>query len=311
MAGTSVRELLREFRSGGNPIQDARRLTFKGVGSLDVYNPTSPFMDEGIPLLAARVEPRGSEFSRIAFFREIEGGIWTPLPGAPRFSLQDPFWARIGGELVLGGVEVFPRQEGRKGELAWRTILYRGTCLRDLRPFFAGPEGMKDIRLCETQAGSVALFTRPRGGRAMRGKIGFRLFRSLDRMGTEAIEGSDLLDQLIDRDWCGANQVMTLEDGRLGVLGHVARFSFRKKRHYYPAAFTLDPATGKAGRWRIIAERMLLPEGPAKRLDLVDVLFPGGLEQLPGGKARLYLGVSDAEAMSCIVDDPFADRARA
>ena len=41
------------------------------------------------------------------------------------FRLQDPFWAEIKGELVFGGVEVFPHPT-IPGALGWRTNFYRG-----------------------------------------------------------------------------------------------------------------------------------------------------------------------------------------
>jgi hypothetical protein len=99
---------------------------------------------------------------------------------------------------------------------------------------------------------------------------------------------------------------MYLGDGKVGVLGHVARFSDDGARHYYPAAFTIDTVSGNASLWRILIERSLLPSGEAKRPDLQDVLFPGGILRKPDGTALLYLGVSDAETMACVIPDPFA-----
>lgn len=312
MARTSVEALLEEFRSGrrdGSPRPQARRLRFEGVGRLDVYNPAPPLRDGSSRLLPARVEDRSSEQSTIGFFREppARDGAWRLDPETRSLALQDPFWARVGRELVFGGVEVFPRSDGAPG-LAWRTRFFRGQGPRDLEDFYAGPEGMKDIRLCEAPGGSVALFTRPQGRVGGRGAVGFALISSIDALCDSAIEGAVILDQLEGEDWCGVNQAELLGDGSIGVVGHVARFSPDGARHYYPAAFSLDPEKGDAGGWRILLERSMLPPGPAKRPGLEDVLFPGGIEPGAAGGASIYLGVSDAEAMVCEIDDPFAGR---
>jgi hypothetical protein len=305
-----VEELLEEFRRDGGPIGVVRHLSFQGVEGRDVYNPATPIEGETTRLLPARVESRDSELSRVLFFRELEpGDAWQADAESPSLELQDPFWTRIYGELVFGGVAVFQREKGARHALAWRTQFFRdhGRGVGRLEPFYRGPLGMKDLRLCEGPNGSVALFTRPQGERGGRGKIGFALIDSLESLGEESIGKAKILRQLVDKQWCGSNQAFNLGDDRIGVLGHVARYSKDGARHYYPASFVLDAKSGLAGPWKILMERALLPPSPAKRPDLVDVLFPGGLIRMPGGKAELYLGVSDAASMVCEIADPFLD----
>lgn len=304
-----VEELLEEFRGRVSAIQ-AHPLSFHGVEGRDVYNPATPIPTAGGRLLPARVEMRDSELSRVLFFRERgSGDEWEPDADTPVLELQDPFWTRLRGELVLGGVTVFPRGKGARRGLAWRTQFFRdhGRGVGGLEPFYKGPLGMKDIRLCEGPNGGIVLLTRPQKASGGRGKIGFALIDSLDSLGEKAIGEAQILRQLVDRQWCGPNQAFDLGDGRIGVLGHVARYSRDGARHYYPASFILDAKSGKAGPWKILMERALLPPGPAKRPDLADVLFPGGLIRLPRGRAELYLGVSDAASMACEIADPFAD----
>ena len=70
-------------------------------------------------------------------------------------------------------------------------------------------------------------------------------------------------------------------------------------------AFVLDPSTGKLLKEpSIIVERQDLLPGPAKRKDLVDVLFPGGCV-LQGDTATLYLGVGDADVQTVVIENPF------
>lgn len=280
------------------------KLRFAGVGRRDVYNITAPFVDGGELVIAGRVEDRESEDSDVMFFVERDGQ-WVPKEGAPVFHLQDPFVTRIGGELIFGGVQIFPHPE-KAGQLKWRTLFYRGSDLNSLRYFAAGPEGMKDLRLVELPDGKIAVFTRPQGEVGGRGTIGFMKINSLAELTVENIEKARLLkDQFLPEEWGGANEVHVLKNGLLGVLGHIACFSHGEYRHYYSMVFPFDPEEERAGPIEIIACRDDFPAGPAKNEKLVDVLFSGGLYRNEDGTATLYVGVSDAEAHRLTIPDPF------
>ncbi|WP_116191317.1 DUF1861 family protein [Paenibacillus taihuensis] len=69
--------------------------------------------------------------------------------------------------------------------------------------------------------------------------------------------------------------------------------------------FAFDPVTEVHTPIRLIAKRVDFLSGSAKRADLVDVVFSGGLVRLQGGKAVLYAGISDAEAHRIEIPDPF------
>ncbi|MDU4694759.1 MULTISPECIES: MTP-1 family protein [Paenibacillus] len=302
----SCEKLVENYRSKpkSNKASEAVKLVFEGVGERDVYNISAPFEDDGEPVIAGRVERRDSEESEIWFFVH-RGDRWVRREKAPVFALQDPFFTRIGGELVFGGVQTFPHPQ-RVGDLNWRTVFYKGTSLNGLTPFFQGPDQMKDLRLVELSDGSVGIFTRPQGGKGGRGKIGFAQVSRLEELSIEAVQEAPLLDQFLDEEWGGCNEIHLLANGKLGVLGHIARFDAQGDRHYYPMAFGYDPATGQYSDMEIIAERSDFLPGPSKRPDLADVVFSGGLVRQGGGKAKLYAGISDAEAQVLNIDDPFA-----
>ncbi|WP_205620183.1 MTP-1 family protein [Cohnella thermotolerans] len=297
--------LLRDYEASGKWAANPEKLVFEGVGDKDVYNIAAPFEDGGGPVIAGRVESRDSESSDIVFFTQREG-IWTPREGAPVLRLQDPFHTRIGGELIVGGVETYPLP-GRTGGLSWRTVFYKGSGIDTLKPFFTGPDGMKDLRLIELADGGVGVFTRPQGEKGGRGKIGFVRLPSLGDLTVEAIEDAPLLaGQFADEEWGGANELHLLAGGLVGVLGHIACFDAWGARHYYPMAFALDPETGEHSDIELIAARNRFLPGEAKRSDLADVVFSGGLIRKPDGTADLYAGVGDAEAQKITIADPFA-----
>lgn len=306
MVRAVIAALLEEHRRLRPPVRFAGELAFEGTGGKDVYNPTAPFAIGGRAVLAARVESADRETdSEIVFF---EGGPlrWRPVPGAPRLALQDPAVARVGGELVVAGVEVW----GEEGALSWRTVFHRGASLGALRPFAAGPDGMKDIRLAELDDGRVLVLTRPQGARGGRGKIGATVIAGLDALTPAAIDAAPLLEgQFADDEWGGANELVRLDARTLGVLGHVACFDPAGARHYYPIAFTLDAVTLRPSPLRILFERADLPggvDGPAKRPDLRDVLFSGGIVRGAGGLATVYVGAGDKVVYAVEIPDPFA-----
>ncbi len=284
------------------------KLSFKGVGGRDVYNLTAPFKarfrGREREVLAARVERRKSESSETVFF-EKAGAHWRPLKGAPVWKLQDPFFTKVGSELIMGGVETFPRADGSVG---YRTVFYRGKDLAHLKRFARGPDDMKDIRLMGLPDGKILVLSRPQGKIGGRGKIAFTVIDKLDSLGPAAINRAVVLEDLFTPEqWGGANELHPLEDGRVGVLGHIAMFDAAGDRHYYPMTFTLDPSTGRRSPMKVLLRRSQLPAGASKRPDLTDVLFSGGLVRGRDGTAVLYVGAGDAEAYRVTIPDPFLD----
>ncbi|HEY8145086.1 MAG TPA: DUF1861 family protein [Kofleriaceae bacterium] len=303
-ASTLLRSHRRQRRAG--LALRGRRLRFTGVKGRDVYNPTRPFIISGRRVLAARVESRASETdSRVVFFEETRSG-WRPVEGAPSPALQDPFVTAIGDEVLFGGVEI---QEQPGGRLRYRTVFHRGRSLGGLTRFAVGPWGMKDIRVAPMADGRILVLTRPQGARGGRGKIGYTVVDSLDRLTPEAIERGRIIEgQFANGEWGGANEIVPLGGDRFGVLGHIARFDARGARHYYPVAFTIDAGSGQVSRMRTLVERRDLSGGLAgasKRGDLRDVLFSGGLERHSDGTATLYVGAGDAEVHAVRIADPF------
>ena len=282
----------------------ARKLPFCGIGQRDVYNISAPFEMDGRQVIAGRIESREVEHSETAFF-ETANGHWRPITSAMRFlGLQDPCIAFVGGELVFGGVR-FPVAMA-DGGVGWRMEFYRGRSLTTLELFLVGPDKMKDIRLVELAAGQIGVLTRPQGSKGGRGKIGFLTVPGLEAITAEAIQAAPLFDgQCRDEEWLGANEGHLLQNGMIGVLGHIAYFDEQQHRHYYAMVFCVDPRTGRASAPEIIASRSNFPDGPAKRPDLTDVMFSGGLVRHGNGTATLYAGLSDAEAGCVLLPDPF------
>lgn len=300
----SVVELLEELDERST-LPTGEKITFGGVGERDVYNITAPFQVDGETVIAGRVESRDSELAEAFFFVERDG-VWLPPPTAPTFAkLQDPCVARIGGELIVGGVE-FP-VELPGGDQGWRMKFYRGESLENLELFLVGPDRMKDIRLVELPAGRIGVFSRPQGDKGGRGTVGFTRVDRLEDLTAQAIDEAPLLrGQFRPDEWGGANEARVLRGGMIGVLGHIARMDEAGK-HYYPMVFALDPESGKSSPLKIIAARKHFPPGPAKRPDLEDVIFSGGLRRNGDGTAVLFAGICDAWAAQITIPDPFLE----
>lgn len=303
----TVQELLGER---GTPLQ-ARVLSFEGVEGHDTYNISKPVGGADGSVLGVRVEKRESEHSTVVFFEPSEGpGSWRRT-SLPTLELQDPFVTRIGDDVVLGGVEIAenPDRSGPDDTFVWRTRLFRGSSLGTLAPMLDGPWGMKDLRLVQLADGRIGVFTRPQGGRAGRGMIGFDIADTLSDIDIDFISAAPLWDDMyIPEEWGGANDACVLDENRVGVLGHIARF-VGDEREYYPLTFEVDVRTRRWSSPRIAFARSDLPPGPAKRPDLVHVVFPGGLvPDISDGRrvARVYCGVGDAHAQVVTIGWPFS-----
>lgn len=295
--------LLAAYRASAAP-HAAEQLHFAGVGDRDVYNITAPFADDGALVIAGRVEDRTNEHATTRFFVERDG-VWLPRDDTPVLDLQDPFVTRVAGELVLGGVEVIFDATGRHVTV-WRTQFYRGATLRELRHFATGPAGMKDIRLLALPDQRILVLTRPLGLPGARAAIGYTCLATLDDLDADAIARAPLFrDQFLPDEWGGANEAHVLANGLIGVLGHVAWMEAGDIRHYAAMSFVLRPETGEKTPLTIIATRSDFAPGPAKRADLQDVIFSGGLVRQPDGSAWLYTGISDAAAHRLRIADPF------
>jgi len=299
----SVEELLLEYKSK-NSRGIAEKINFILEDERDVYNITAVFKDEGDLIIAGRVEKRDSELSEVIFFRNINDK-WTKKENTPNLKLQDPFVTRIKGELILGGVEVYPHPTVQNA-LGYRTAFYRGENINSLEKFTVGPQMMKDIRLLELNDGRILVFTRPQGEIGGRGTIGYIVINSLEELNEENIMKAKLLShQFIESEWGGANELRILNNGLIGVLGHIAKFDDAGNRHYYSMTFAFDVETGQTSPMKIIAIRNNFGEAAYKRKDLIDVIFSGGILRQEEGKAELYCGISDAESHKIIIDDPF------
>lgn len=271
----------------------------------DVYNISAPFFHNSSQLLLGRVEPRNSEDASVMFF-QWRGGVWVPDERyRPIEHLQDPFYCKIDGKLVIGGVKI----EQSEGEIrTYRTVFYRENRPFQMERFFSGPEQMKDIRLLELPDGRILITTRPQGACGGRGIIGFFVIPSLEKLDRHSLQSAYVFqDQFSSEEWGGTNELHLLRNGKVGVLSHIARYDDCGNRHYYATCFLLDPFSGRHSPMKMLAVRNNFEDGPSKRDDLKDVVFSGGLVRQNNGTARLYCGVGDAEAHCITILDPFSE----
>lgn len=306
---TSV-ELVEEF-IGTSQANRGQRLRFDGVEGKDVYNITAAFIDRGCPIIAGRVEGRKTELSNVVFFRQ-EGDVWTPHPDYPTYELQDPFFTRINGELIFGGVKVIKDPLNSEHIISWVTCFYRGQDVLSLKSFLTGPSRMKDVRLIELMNGEIGVLSRPGGklGGGPGSVIGFAKAATLEEVTADLIVNAPVFNnQFSPEEWGGANEPHLLANGYVSVLGHIAEFDGFNRR-YRAMTFAINPETSEITPMKIIAMRSSFPVGAAKRPDLEDVIFSGGIVRKAGGLADLYVGASDAEAYWIEIADPFLEYER-
>ncbi|MCU6708601.1 DUF1861 family protein [Paenibacillus sp. J5C_2022] len=299
-------------------IYESVKLTFYGVAGYDVYNVSIPFSWKGERYIYGRVERR-CEWARswVRLFQETEPDEWTLVPDSMIYQLEDPYISLIGNQLVMGGTHV-RYQQGYVD--TYFGYFYKGTELDDLTYFTTGPEYMKDIRLVEMDGSRIGVFSRPRseairkqfGSESM---IGFTIINSLDELTMEVVENAKYIPGLFDRDqWGGCNQAYYLEDGNIGVIGHICYKTFNDdegmKQVYMNFSFVLDVERHEAVDRKIIGTRSCYPAGPAKKPELTDCTFTSGIVMREDGKCDLYAGIGDTEAGRIVIDYPFEGHGR-
>ncbi len=300
--------LLEEFTSK-DFLYESEILEFTGIGDRDVYNISHPFEIGGKTVIAGRVEKRNDwAKSNVVFFENFSSS-WKVVDNAPVLKLEDAFATTLDDETILGGVEVYTENNSfNSPEIGYRTVFYRGKDLHSLKKFACGPDRMKDIRLVPLSNGKIGVCTRPQGGEHGRGQIGSLEIHRVEEINEENILKAKVIDKLFALDqWGGANELHVLEDGRIGVLGHIAYEDENHYKHYYAMTFVYDPITHEASPIKILATRKNFPAGHAKMPQLEDVVFPGGLVRHKNGYATLYAGLSDAQAGYITLPDPFQE----
>jgi len=302
MQRINLNAFIEKHRSHPGIIQ-TKKINFHGFSGYDVYNISQAFVFKGKRYIAGRVEKRESEISVSVIFEQI--APFDYMATKWRFNnLQDPFVEIIEGQILLGGTEIYPDENGHIA--SWRTVFYFGADFDVVKKIIEAPLNMKDVRL--TKGEKYYVMSRPQGGIAAYGKIGFQAADKLCDITTEFIANSPLIEDLFDdKVWGGANQILILKNGLLGVLGHVAIMSEGNVRHYYGMTFALNPQTGKRSEMKIIAEKQDFGQSEYKRPDLIDVIFVGGIVRHDNGTASLYTGLSDAEGHLALIEDPFLE----
>ncbi len=279
------------------------------AGEHDVYNITAPFQVGQQSYIAGRVESHNSWYDtdvydpQIWFFEE-DNNVWRKVPSLPVFEMEDPFLARIGEQIVFGGVKVNGRNLTH--DFSLRTHFYIGRDLTSLIALTHGPEGMKDIRLVELADGKIGVFTRPQGARSKLGKIGFIVIDSLAELTPTLLDSAPVIESLFvdNEEWGGVNNAYQMSDGRIGALGHIAR-THDGQHEYYPLTFLFNPDTYEVSNEKIIASYGNFPKAKAKFPRLERVVFPGGLLFKKDGLAELYCGVADAHGARLAMPNPF------
>jgi hypothetical protein len=243
--------------------------------------------------------------SKSLFFKEnVQTKEWELDLTMPCFNLQDPFIFGFKDYIIFGGVEILKR-ENRK-HLSYRNVFYKGRSVNLLTRFSHGLWGMKGIRFTGLADDKIGIFTRLQGLRGGRGKIGFLKIDDLGEFTPRKFSNAPIMEKMFSREeWGGVNEVHVLKNGGLGVLAHIAKFDKLGVRHYYPITFMFDCEKQEFSRMKIILKRSILPVGEAKREDLFDVVYPGGLIRNEDRTADLYVGVGDLEAYIINIKDPF------
>lgn len=303
------------FRTAERKIFESTKLQFTGVEGYDVYNCSIPFRHKGEKYIFGRVEKRDEwAESFVYLFKETAKDRYEVVKESTPYQLEDPYVMFLDDEIILGGTHVTKMS----GEIeSVYGYFYRGTDLKRLTYFTTGPKGMKDIRLVKLKNGKIGVFSRPRNKKiaekyGSESMIGFTVIDSIEELNADVIANAEYIHGIFENgQWGGCNQAYLLENGKLGIIGHLSdKISDEKGNEilsYKNISFIFDPETYGVEDLKIIATRGDYPDGPAKVPNLVDCAFTSGIELVEDGKADLYSGIGDCEEGRILIENPFAD----
>lgn len=283
---------------------------------VDFYNPSNVMEIGGQAVLAVRREPHETEVSIVEFFRRDEAGEWDLITNAPVLEgYQDPFdLGKIQGEHLFGAVKILEKNDqGRVTNYATEIFVMKQN-LSELHPVALGPDKLKGIRLTELPDGRIGVFIRPQSPHGEKygcGQVCYTEINNISEL-SNALRDIDNNLQMIENmfaagEWGGVNDLHILKDGRIGIVGHVARMVDGKK-DYYAAICVFDPKTRTHTDWEIIATADDLAQAginiKPKKEDLGSVYYPSGSVR-NGGFLDLYAGVGDTTSILDRRKDPF------
>lgn len=272
----------------------------------NIYNCSRPFRINDNIFLFARIENIETFSSEVGLFivksDRLEKVDWQI--GIDNLELEDPFITFIGDEVIFGAVQVVDKP--LPNEWLIKTIFFRGKSIFNLEKFAEGPSMMKDIRLVDLHNGKIGVFTRPKGGQFLNGRICYVEINDLEELNLyQTYDNAKLINLPIsDKEWVGANDIYYFGDKKLGVLGHLARFDDNINLIYSAISFNFNPNEFSVDNFKIIARRRDFPYGNTKNDKTKDVVFPGGLV-FQNDDVYLYCGLSDAEIGRIRINNPF------
>jgi len=316
----SIESLLEKFKQ--QKQFQGEKLEFNGVENRDVYNTTAPFEYKGKQYLIGRTESPDKDTDYQSVFFEKGRDKWSPAEDTPTLNLQDPFITKINNEFIIGGVEVYSSPTAKfSNNLSYLTTFYRGSNLVELKKFTKGPEHMKDIRIIKLTNDKIGVFTRPgdiftRLKDKIGGMIGYTEINSLEDLKPENINEAKIIGNMFnEKEWGGANSLYLLENGQIGVLGHIARINEAGEKEYYAMTWELNPETKEVSHKKIIATRDNFPVGKTKTMEykkqksknyLRHIVFPSGIVIKDDNTTELYAGLSDSEEGKIEIVYPFS-----
>lgn len=221
------------------------------------------------------------------------GRVFPKEKGDQIKGYEDPKRVQIGNSWILIMTKV--KEKGWQMSFQHDGDLNR---LDEYREFASGPDGMKDITLVELQDGRILVFTRPEReieylstnghlDRVTIKQVGWIIINDLAQLTPETIYRAKIIENLFAwGEWGGVNDAILLENGKIGVMGHIAREDKEHNKHYYPITFEFDPESGDFDNLQIIASKDNFPQakGVAKKIKgqkesyLEDIVYLNGME---------------------------------
>lgn len=280
----SVSSMLKYYKPKN--LVSAKRFRISGLRDKEILHLSSPVKINGQSYIVAEISDYNSSDSVSVLLRKVSNS-WVLENENFGYGLSRAKLFKTSKGIVLVGRE------------SSAFVLYLGDDLYSLRKVHSYSDKIKNLSFIEVN-GRLGVFV------SIGNYVKYSQFLSFEDMYEKNLMNAKRIVGFANGEWGAVVDSVLLKNGKLGVLGYLARkMQFSKNYFYYPFVFCLNPKTFETSSIRVLLRRGELPEGECRSPEFYNVILPGGIVRR-NNYARMYVSVGNFEGYFVKLIDPFS-----
>lgn len=294
---SEIKDLLFDFRHKAKSEIQTNEVSFVGKDANQILSTTASFEINQETFMIASIKD-SNQFSKLVLLKKDTGFLYHVEEDLNIFNVNYPHLAMIHNQYVLEGVL-------RIDENNKQSCLYVGPNLKSLELKVVFPPFIKSVRVFE-YSNKIHAFYTVSGQNYGTGKIAHAAYNSFDEMKQSSFNNIQVFsNHFISGESGGINDIHILQNGLIGIVGHITYTDSYDTEHSYPCAFAFNIDNNKSTKLKIILEKSSLNLSSTKKY-FTDKIHTSGLIRRANNRASLYIE-TDQKIYSIIFDDPFVE----